>query len=233
MKRIVISALTILIVVGGVAAYTYSQYNDTEAGTGDVLGAATLDLQVDGQDSIVPFTVANMQPGQTKGSPTYQICNVGTVAGKVFMKASNFVTNENSLVEPETSAGDAADSKLDPDGFTIATQGKGELLDQLYLRFWVDNTAGQRPAAFDWEDTYYANYADESSYYSIPVDTDLLASKNFVLQPSACGYMGVTAKFIDDVDASYGWILDGVANNATMNDDVTFDMEVGLAQVNP
>ena len=232
-KRILFSILSILAVTGGVTAYTMTQFTDTEKATGQVLGAASLDLQVDGKDEIVPFAVSNLTPGDRKGSPTYQICNVGSVAGKVQMKISNVVSNEGTIIEPETTAGDADSSRLDPDGFTIATSGYGELLDQLVLRFWVDDTPGQRPAAFDWQDTYWEGYPDESSYYSLPVNTDILASKNFVLQPSACGYMGAVATFIDDTNTPYSWITDGVLNNAAMNDTVAFDMEVGLTQLAP
>ena len=210
MKRTLLS-LAMIVLVGVLAiGATIAQFEDTETSTGNTFSAGTLDLTVDGQNAVVPFAIANMIPGERKGSPTYALCNVGSVPGQVTLKVKNFTTNENGLVEPETSAGDGLGTRLDPDNFTIATGGEGELLDQVVMRFWVDNTPGQRPAPFDWEDKYWEGYPDESSYYSLPVGTDLMASKNIVMQPGTCSqYMGAVATFIDDTNVPYGWILDG------------------------
>jgi len=229
MKSILKSLFTILFVgvlaVGASRAY----FSDTE----EVLGtftAGTIDLTVDGANETVSFNVDNMKPGEVKGSPTYQICNAGTIPGTVTMSVGNFVSGEGNLVEPETTASDANDTRLDPDGFTIATSGYGELLDQVVMRFWVDDTPGLRPAPFDWQDKYWEGYPDESSYYSLPINTDLMSAKNFVLSPGSCGYMGVVTSFIDDTNTPYAWILDGIANNAAMSDSISFDLNVGLKQ---
>ena len=219
-------ALVSTIAIGATMAY----FSDTESSVDNTFSAGTLDLNVDGEDAMVPFVVSNMAPGETKGSPTYTIKNVGTLPGEVTLKVKNVKTNENNLIEPEIAAGDGASTRLDPDGFTIAS-GLGELLDQLYLRFWVDDTPGQRPAPFDWQDKYWSGYPDESDTYKLPVDTDLMDSHNIVLQPGESMYMGAVAQFISDTDTPYGWILDGVLNNATMDDDVKFDIEVGLKQI--
>ena len=233
MKKILLSVFSIALVAALIAGVTVAQLTDSETGEDNTFASGTLDLQVDGADSVVPFLVANMLPGETKGSPTYTLTNVGTVPGIVTLKVKNVTTNENGLAEPEVSAGDSDGTRLDPDGFTIASSGAGELLDQLYLRFWVDDTPGQRPAAFDWQDKYWAGYPDESAYYSLPLDTDLMDGKNIVLNPGDTLYMGATAMYIDDTNVPYSWILDGVLNNAAMGDDVKFDIEVGLKQVSP
>lgn len=233
MKRILVSLFVMAVVGISAVGLTRAYFSDTETSTGNTFSAGTLDLKVDGADAVVPFTVSNLKPGETKGSQTYTLKNMGSLPGVVTLKVKNVTTNENNLIEPEVSAGDSDGSRLDPDGFTIATDGKGELLDQLYLRFWVDDTPGQRPAPFDWQDTYWSGYPDESSYYSMPINTDLMNGKNIIMQPGDELYMGSVAKFIDDTDTPYGWILDGVLNNATMDDDVRFDLEVGLKQVTP
>lgn len=234
MKKIILSLVAVFAVVAVAAGITWSQFNDSETSTDNSFAAGTLDLKVNDADSMATFTVENMVPGQTKGSPTYTLRNAGTVPGVVTMKVKNVRTEENGVTNPETKAGDSDGTRLDPDNFTIATSGQGELLDQLILKFWVDDTPGDRPAPFDWQDLFKTEvYPDESSYYSLPVDTDLMAGKNIVMNPGDVLYMGSVAKFIDDVDAPYGWILDGVLNNATMSDSVVFDLEVGLKQVNP
>lgn len=232
MKKILMSVMVVALVsVVGYGA-TQAYFSDTETSEDNSFTSGVLDLQVEGEDSIVPFTVTNIVPGETKGSTTYMMQNVGTVPGVVTMKVTNVRTEENTVHEPEESAGDGSGVRLDPDNFSIAT-GDGELLDQVVMRFWVDDTPGQRPAPFDWQDKYWEGYPDESSYYSLPVDTDLMASKNIVMQPGDVLYFGVVTKFISDTNTPYDWILDGVANNTAMDDSIIFDLEMGLQQVTP
>jgi predicted ribosomally synthesized peptide with SipW-like signal peptide len=224
--------------IGGAFAY----FSDTETSTGNTFTAGTLDLKVDGTDVLIPYSVSNLKPGETRGTPTYMIQNVGSLPGLLTYKVSNVTTNENGVIEPESAAGDAVGVKLDPDGFSIAASGYGELLDQVYIVFWVDDTPGDRPAAFDWQDAkYWQGYPDESSYYSLPVGVDLMAGKTWIsgpyagqplaLQPGQVAYIGICVMFIDDTWTSYGWILDGVPNNAAMGDDFRFDIEIGLKQM--
>lgn len=232
LKKIILSVFTILAVSTVVFTTTLAQFSDEETSTANTYTSGNLNLQVNGADAILPFSVSDLTPGHTKGSPTYTLTNTGSLPGVVTLKVKNVKSLENNLIEPEESANDAYGTRLDPDNFTIA-QGDGELLDQLYFRFWVDDTPGLRPAAFDWQDTKWEGYPDESSHYSMPVNADLFNGKNVILNPGATLYFGSTAKFIDDLDASYAWILDGIANNAAMDDSVEFDIFIGLKQVTP
>lgn len=232
MKKILASVAVVALMSVAAIGATRAFFSDTVTSTGNTFAAGTLDLEVDGGDVLVPFSVLNMKPGDTLGSPTYELRNVGSLPGVLSFKVMNMVTNENGVIQPEDAAGDAVDLRLDPDGYSIVASGYGELLDQVYIRFWVDDTPGQRPANFDWQDNkFWAGYPDESSYYSLPVDTDLMAGKGITLDPGEVLYMGVVTKFIDDTNTSYSWILDGVPNNAAMGDDFTFDLEVSLSQL--
>lgn len=234
MKKILLSVVSIAIIGAVAFAGTRAYFSDTKTNTGNTFSAGSIDLKVNGDDVFMPYTVTNLKPGENRGTETYTIKNTGTLPGLLSFKVTNVITNENDLIEPETSAGDAIDTRLDPDGHSIAASGKGELLDQVYLVFWVDDTPGSRPAPFDWQDTkYWSGYPDESTYYQLPVNTDLMAGKNIVLDPGEVMYMGVGVKFIDDTDVPYGWILDGVPNNAAMSDDFSFDIEMGLKQLTP
>jgi len=216
------------------ATATGAWFTDQVSSNANTVTAGELDLKIDGGDTLVPFVIEKFQPGETKGSPTYTLKNVGNVPGVLSFKVANVTTNENGVIQPESAAGDANGVRLDPDGFTIASGGEGELLDQVYMTFWVDDTPGQRPAPFDWQDNkFWSGYPDESSYYSLPVNVDLLAGKNVVLQPGQTLYMGVVTMFINDIATSYGWILDGVLNNAAMGDDIKFDVTLSLNQVQP
>jgi len=244
MKKIIISLAVIGIVAAIAVGGTYAYFSDTETSTGNTFTAGTLDLKVNGEDVFVPYSVSDLKPGDSRGTDTYTIKNNGSLPGRLSFKVTNVTTNENGVINPEAKAGDAEGIRIDPDGYSIAASGYGELLDQVYLVFWVDDTPGQRPAPFDWQDAkYWAGYPDESSYYSLPVNTDLMAGKTWksgpytgqplILYPGQTAYMGVGVRFINDTDTSYGWILDGVKNNAAMGDDFKFDIEIGLNQIVP
>jgi predicted ribosomally synthesized peptide with SipW-like signal peptide len=228
---VIFALISSLMIFGSVG--TFSWFSDQVTSNDNTITAGELDLKIDSGDTLLPFTIEKFQPGETKGSPTYMIKNVGNVPGVLSFKVINVSTNENGVIQPESAAGDSSGVKLDPDNFTIAT-GDGELLDQVYMTFWVDDTSGQRPAPFDWQDNkFWSGYPDESGYYSLPVNTDLLAGKNVVLQPGQTLYIGVVTMFIDDTATSYGWILDGVLNNAAMGDDIKFDIILSLNQIVP
>lgn len=240
MKKLLMLGLAAILCIGMIGA-AFAAFQDTESSTGNTFTAGSLDLKVNGVDAFVPYSVSNLKPGESRGTDTVSITNTGTLPGKLTFKVRNVVTNENDLVEPETTGGDAANLRIDPDGFSVGT-GYGELFDQVYLVFWLDDQPGQRPSPSDWQDTkYWQGYPDESSYYSIPIDTDLLAGKVWasgtyagqpiVLQPGQTAYMGIGVKFIDDTDTPYAWILDGAKNNVAMSDDFKFDIEIGLNQI--
>lgn len=232
MKRILASVVVVALLSVATIAATRAYFSDTVTSTGNTFAAGTLDLNVDGGEVLVPFSVTNMKPGDSLGSPTYEIRNTGSLTGVLSYKVTNIVLGENGVIEPESTVGDAENLRLDPDGFSVAASGFGELFDQCYIRFWVDDTPGQRPANFDWQDNkFWAGYPDESSYYSLPVGVDLMDGKNIVLDPGEVMYMGVVTNFIDDTNVPYGWILDGVKNNAAMGDDFKFDIELSLKQL--
>lgn len=242
MNRMVLSLLIIGTIVSIAGAGTWAYFSDTEQAAGNTFTAGTLDLQVNGQDGFIPYAAGNLKPGEYRGTPTYTIKNIGSLPGVLSYKVINVSTNENGVTDPEVKAGDAPGVRMDPDRFTIAASGDGELLDQVYIVLWVDDTPGQRPAPYDWQDAkFWQGYPDESSYYKLPVNTDLMAGKTWasgpyagqplMLYPGQTAYMGVGVKFISDTDTPYGWILDGVKNNAAMGDDFKFDIEVGLNQV--
>ncbi len=235
-KLAIILSVTIaaILVLAFGAIGTNAWFKDQVSSNANTITAGELDLKIDGGDVLIPFVIEKLQPGETKGSPTYMLKNVGNVPGVLSFKVTNVTTNENGIIQPESAAGDADGVKLDPDNFTIASSGEGELLDQVYMTFWVDDTPGQRPAAFDWQDNkFWSGYPDESSYYSLPVNVDLLANKNVILQPGQTLYMGIVTMFINDANTSYDWVLDGVPNNAAMGDDIKFDVTLSLNQVQP
>jgi len=125
MKKILISLLGLILVIGLVGLGVFAYFSDTETSNGNIFTAGTLDLNIDGGNTnVVKFTVANMRPGnQPKGS--YNLKNVGTING--FLDLENIVVTsaENGRLDPEIAAGDTTD-------------GVGELQNVLGVYLFVD-----------------------------------------------------------------------------------------------
>ena len=126
MKKILISLMAIALVIGLVGAGAFAYFSDTETSTGNAFAAGTLDLTVNGNNgtNTVLFNSTNMKPGsQPKG--TYTLNNIGSIAGYIDIENVSFVSNENTLTEPEIEAGDT-------------TSDTGELDDVLNVRMFLD-----------------------------------------------------------------------------------------------
>ncbi len=125
MKKILLSLLGIIVVIGLVGLGAFAWFSDVETSNGNIFTAGTLDLNIDGGNTnVVKFTVANMRPGnQPKGS--YNLKNVGTING--FLDLENIVVTsaENGRLDPEIAAGDTTD-------------GVGELQNVLGVYLFVD-----------------------------------------------------------------------------------------------
>ena len=130
MKRIVLSALTILGVSGLVVGGTQAVFTDTETSNGNTFAAGTLDLNIDGGDTnVVKFNLPSLRPGnQPKGS--YTLANVGTINGYLDVTDISFSSDENGCIDPEV---DALDVTCGDPG-----TGEGELADVLNIRLFVD-----------------------------------------------------------------------------------------------
>ena len=117
--------LALLLVAALGAIGTGAWFSDTETSNGNTLTAGSLDLKVDGDDTnVVKFTVNNMRPGnQPKASWT--LANDGTLNGYLDLEDILVTSNENGILEPESSAGDT-------------TAAVGELQNVVNLRLFVD-----------------------------------------------------------------------------------------------
>jgi len=231
MKKIMPLAVSItLILIASVfaSAGTMAIFSDTETSNGNTFTAGILDLKVDDADSpVVPWSMGLMEPGQTYFTGFKTLKNVGNVDGNLTVTITNLICNENGLEEPEIAAGDVADNQWDPDGFS-QDGGYGELWDQVLFSFVIDNGDGTHQAPTGWLDTTIGLYPDESGYYSIAVGSPIVLDADF--DPSEELSIGIQITFIDDTLPSYGWILDGVPNNAAMGDSIEMDLVFDLVQ---
>lgn len=107
--------------VGATQAY----FSDVETSRGNTFAASSLDLTIDGVNTnVVKFTQTGMHPDN---QPTghWTLANVGGMNGYLDIQNITVVSNENSIIEPESEAGDT-------------TAAVGELQDVLNLSLYFD-----------------------------------------------------------------------------------------------
>jgi spore coat-associated protein N len=202
MKRILLSTLVILGLVGSVAAATRAAFSDTETSTGNTFAAGTLDLDVDGNNgtNTVKFTVTNMQAGN-QVIRTYRLNNVGTINGYLDLENIVVASKENGCAEPEVEAGDTT--------CTNPGNGEGELQNVLSLSklFWDTNCNG-------WVE------AGETTIFDGKVGT---IATNYDANKL------VNAGATQCVTAQFNW-WSTADDNKAMGDDLTLDINFELAQ---
>ena len=113
MKKILISVMTLVLVLGLVGAGAFAWFSDTETSEDNTFTAGTLDLTVDGQDDplVIKFTLTDLKPGDATAGGGYWITpgktlvwkpkNVGSLPGKLTIYMTNVVNYENGQNEPE------------------------------------------------------------------------------------------------------------------------------------
>ena len=231
----------VLMLVAGVlaGAGTLAIFTDTETSHGNVAIAGVLDLKVKGSSwdddpNIVHMSVDNMKPGEMRLLGIFKLKNAGTVPGKLTLKIKNPVSHENGLEEPEIAAGDQPGVEIDPTGYD-ANEGDGELWDQCAMKIFVDEN---KDGVFQWyEPVIYDGPMglDMTSYYSIPLDTNLFPATqgfNETLNPGEVIWIGIFIKFFDDQGSPMTSQpqYNGLTNNMAMGDSIEFDIEFGLIQ---
>lgn len=231
MKKIMpLAASIILILVAGIfaGAGTFALFSDSENSGTHSWTAGILDLKVGGKDNpSFHWTTKKMEPGQTYFTGFKRLKNKGNIDGNLTVTIQNLVCKENGLEGPEIKAGDSAGTQWDPDGFS-QEGGNGELWDQILFSFVIDDGDGCHMCPADWKDTTIGLYPDESGYYSIPVGSPIALDSDF--DPGEKLDIGIKIKFLDDTWTQYGWILDGVPNNAAMGDSIEMDLVFDLTQ---
>ena len=89
-RRILLAILTVAVLTAVVGVGTYALFSDTASSTGNQFVAGTMNLQIDGQETMSTMTFTDVYPGWT-GSKSYVLHSEGTVDGTWTFEASNLV----------------------------------------------------------------------------------------------------------------------------------------------
>lgn len=238
MKKGLVLVMTLALLTVMVGAGFAAIFSDTETVPGNTFTAGSIDLTVDGGNDPITakFFADNMQPGKFYDGGCVELTNAGTLPGKLSVMVANLHSNENTLVEPEISDGDAVGVQVDLDGYNGNT-GDGELWDQISIGFCLETGAGShsRNGHCDWDDTRFKSPGstndDYSGTYSIKTNYDFAAAKNIILAPGQTVVFCTELRFVDDATNSWWGASAGMTNNQAMTDDAQLDFIFGLTQV--
>jgi len=127
MKKILISLMAMVLVIGLVGAGTMAYFSDTETSTGNTFTAGTLDLNVGGENPNVSpdFTLGPLAPGDS-GTITYTLNNVGNIAG--YLDLQNISVTDTEGTNPESETGDIGEpGELSANIYVTVTLGASQL----------------------------------------------------------------------------------------------------------
>jgi len=125
MKKILGLTIAFMLLIGMGSIGTWAYFQDTQASTGNVFAAGTLDLKTDNVDGVTQTLYAsNLKPGNNvSGSITLK--NNGSVAGSSLDLAFSYVESDNPInnLVPKTPNETAAQMEL-----TVLNYGGSSLL---------------------------------------------------------------------------------------------------------
>lgn len=154
MKKILLSLMTLVLVVGMVGGGAFAYFSNTETSTGNTFTTGTLDIGpgsdfVRGETGYYPpnthctmavtpggngangkVVFTNLSPGDS-GSIFWEVKNVGTLNGSLDMELTRTADDDNGITEPEDAAdgtpGNGSDGSAD-----------GDLDDYMHIRIQAD-----------------------------------------------------------------------------------------------
>lgn len=105
-RRILLSLVVILFVLGGVGAATYAFFTATRNTTQNRFAAGTLDMNVVSNGTVAEsFALDNVgDPSVQNGGKTYTVKNTGTLPGRLYVRLKNVQNLENGCNDPEKEA---------------------------------------------------------------------------------------------------------------------------------
>jgi predicted ribosomally synthesized peptide with SipW-like signal peptide len=162
-RRVVALGAVAALALSGLGAGTYAWFVDVEVSAGQVITAATLDLELNTSASTPDIDVETGAPGDS-GSVTFELANTGSLPGELSIAFVPDSENENGCEEPERldeGGSCGADADLDANLDVTVSDGPGghsssgkltELIAAGDLDFGVLGTgpAGSTAVTVDW-----------------------------------------------------------------------------------
>lgn len=99
-RRILLGILSIAVLTAIIGVGTYALFSDTATSTGNEFVAGTMNLQVDGQETMSTMTFSDVYPTWT-GSKSYVLHNEGNIDGTWTFEANNLVEDGGSYPSAE------------------------------------------------------------------------------------------------------------------------------------
>lgn len=234
MKKILISVMTLVLVVGMVGAGAFAYFNDTETSSGNTFTAGILDLGpgsffVDGETgyyspnthstmNVIPggngangkVVFSNIKPGDS-GKIWWSVKNIGTIPGFLNLYINRSVDSDNGITEPEDMV----------DGVLNSTDGtaEGDLDDWMHIQLVAD---------LDGNGTYETILQNGSGMGELETYLPVVGQtyKKLSNHPMDPG---------DVVNFQFAWRIDpdiaGVDDNIIQGDEVVLDLTFVLLQV--
>ena len=204
MKKILISLMTLVLVVGMVGAGAFAYFSDVETSEDNTFTAGTLDLKVDGNDDpyVVHVELSNLKPGDgsqwggwgSQGALYWTVKNVGSIPGELTITINNVVNYENGQTEPE--------ALVDPTAGTL----EGELGNYFRPQVFFNGPWVYETGSITWIGTTGAEIVP--GYGASPV----------TLGPG------------EEKTLQINWLIYDTAGNEIQSDSVEFDIEFTLDQ---
>ena len=208
MKKILVSLIALILVLGLVGGGSFASFSDTETSLGNTFTAGTLDLEgtvtqvvtagsgdvtFDNEGGNFAWIVTDVAPGSA-GKDVWTLTNIGSLPGDLSFTVSSIINNDNDLTEPES------------DVDTTGGNGEGELGANVNVVLWIDlNASGSMDSG-------------ESLYTGD-------------LNGMAGDYPDVKAFAADDsVDIMLGWGIVSNVGNVIQSDSASFEIEFVLDQ---
>lgn len=216
MKRILTSLVIVLLASTAVIGATRAYFSDTETSTGNSFTAGKLDLEL-GAGTPMPFSVANLYPGQTGTGKVTLTNTTGSLDGDLDVKIANMVQAENGLIEPELAAGDY-DNGGDLDlSFVIAA----------YIDVNGNGTfdAGDYQLAYNGQKAVYPGFWGGSFNYSSV--SSMLTGWNDIITMTA----GQSVDLVIMWQLPTTWTYPAYNQNIVQTDSLGFDVLTSLEQV--
>jgi len=108
-KKLLLSAMALLLVIGLVGASTYAWFSDTETSTGNTFQAGTLDLKMEDPttgnwvDGVTQtWTMSNMVPGVSEKFGKIELGSFGSLTGDHLEITCSYAVNDDPDVESDT-----------------------------------------------------------------------------------------------------------------------------------